>query len=311
MHYYEFSIGDYRRRTSHLTPLEHYIYRTLLDWYILDEKPLKADMNYLLRILALPKRNQDLVQNVLNDFFIEKDGFYHNKRADELLHAYHTNVENGKKGGRPPKKNDSQNKGDDKPSQSDDEPNSNPSESENKPKENPTETQDKPNQKATNNQEPLTNNINTHTNTHEQFSGQADLSVSEIQNQIADKHAPDLSLDEILKLWTPTLNDVNYWLQMAGEKAMTQTEFDQAKVTFLNYYAGKITTGLVKQNKLFGMFVSWQKRDLSKAKPIAKAKTTEKTKSNTTERNVNQAWGEPVITPLDQNIEIAIPDDWS
>lgn len=160
MHYYEFNIGDYRRRTTHLTPIEHYIYRTLLDWYFLDEKPLKADMDYLLRILGLPKRNSLQLQNVLQDFFVEIDGVYHNKRADEMLAKYkakhETNSENGKKGGRPPKKADE--------NQAVIQDSTKPSTSDVKPTENPTETETKPNEKATNNHKPITNKDNINKN---------------------------------------------------------------------------------------------------------------------------------------------------
>ena len=49
MHYYQFNIGDYRRDTSHLSLLEHGIYRQLIDTYYLSEKPLCADYANLMR----------------------------------------------------------------------------------------------------------------------------------------------------------------------------------------------------------------------------------------------------------------------
>lgn len=236
MHYYEFNIGDYRRRTTHLTPIEHYIYRTLLDWYFLDEKPLKANMDYLLRILALPKRNKEQVQNVLNDFFIEVDGFYHNKRVDEMLQGYHANRENGKKGGRPKKSDDNPNKND---VQTDD----NPSESDTKPNENPNETQIKPNEKATINQEPITN-INTHTNTHEQNfdSGQDFENVMKWMNT-----------------WQPTMHEVNSVLQMAGEKQISENDFNHMKFAFVSHYQPKLANGSMRTSQLLGKLVSWVK----------------------------------------------------
>ena len=49
MHYYPHNIGDYRKDTSHLSLLEHGIYRQLLDSYYLDEMPLSNDLAKLMR----------------------------------------------------------------------------------------------------------------------------------------------------------------------------------------------------------------------------------------------------------------------
>ncbi|MER2164727.1 MAG: DUF1376 domain-containing protein, partial [Psychrobacter alimentarius] len=35
MHYYSFNIADYKKDTAHLKPMEHYIYRSLIDLYYL------------------------------------------------------------------------------------------------------------------------------------------------------------------------------------------------------------------------------------------------------------------------------------
>jgi Protein of unknown function (DUF1376) len=40
MYYYQHHIGDYRKDTSHLSLIEHGIYRQLLDLYYITEKPL-------------------------------------------------------------------------------------------------------------------------------------------------------------------------------------------------------------------------------------------------------------------------------
>lgn len=292
MHYYEFNIGDYRRRTTHLTPIEHYIYRTLLDWYFLDEKPLKADMDYLLRILGLPKRNKEQVQNVLNDFFIEVDGFYHNKRVDEMLQGYHANRENGKKGGRPKKSDDNPNKND---VQTDD----NPSETDTKPNENPNETQLKPNEKATINHKPLTSNQDIHISTPH---GQTGEQVDDVQ--------------ELLKLWTIPLKQVNDFIQMSALAPMTEIEFNQLKPAFVGYYADDIRNG-ISSGKLLSKLVSWLKRekldnDIRQAKYAKKATTTTSNvvNQNHDQRNVNAMWSEPNIQPLDLNQTVTIPEGW-
>jgi len=108
MHYYQFNIADYRKDTTHLSPLEHYIYRQLIDWYFLDEKPINKDLNIVLRRINLNVLDcEHLLENVLIDFFTEKEDGFHHKRIDAELNEYKEYLDkqsrNGKKGGRPPK----------------------------------------------------------------------------------------------------------------------------------------------------------------------------------------------------------------
>ena len=107
MHYYKFNISDYRKDTVHLTPVEHYIYRSLIDWYYLDELPIPKETQSVIRRLCLGIESVSLLENVLNDFFKLSETGYIHKRIDVEIAEYHdrnnTNTENGKKGGRPPK----------------------------------------------------------------------------------------------------------------------------------------------------------------------------------------------------------------
>ena len=134
MHYYTFNIADYRKDTMHLTPIEHYIYRELLDSYYLDESPIPNKTQMVLRLLRLGKEHEEQLNNVLSDFFEEKDGYFYHKRIEEEVNRYQAradkNRENGKKGGRPRKKEKTQ-------SVTDSEPNRNPEESEKNPNQEP------------------------------------------------------------------------------------------------------------------------------------------------------------------------------
>ena len=107
MHYYLFNIADYRKDTSHLTPIEHYIYRFLMDWAYLDEQPIPLDTTFVLRKLNLPSKHLINLENVLKDFFICSENGWHQKRIDEAIVDYHNYLHkqsvNGKKGGRPKK----------------------------------------------------------------------------------------------------------------------------------------------------------------------------------------------------------------
>ena len=53
MHYYKFNIADYRKDTGHLSTLEHGIYRQLIDWQYLDEKPIPLETQVVSRRLRL------------------------------------------------------------------------------------------------------------------------------------------------------------------------------------------------------------------------------------------------------------------
>jgi uncharacterized protein YdaU (DUF1376 family) len=140
MHYYTFNVGDYRRDTAHLSRVEHGIYRDLIDWYYLEEKPIPIETESVSRRLRLDSdADKVALKNVLADFFtLESDG-YHHSRIDRDIEHYHSNAiknrENGKKGGRPKtEKTQSVSSG------------------------LPVESESKAKQTLTNNQEPLTNN---------------------------------------------------------------------------------------------------------------------------------------------------------
>lgn len=143
MHYYQFNIADYRKDTTHLKPIEHYIYRTLIDWYYLNESQIPKETQTVLRRLGLDTEFEPNLLNVLSDFFILTDFGWSHKRIDEEIVRYASicsrNATNGKLGGRPKK-------------------------SESKPKKtqsvifgNPNETQKNP-KPITNNQEPINKN---------------------------------------------------------------------------------------------------------------------------------------------------------
>jgi uncharacterized protein YdaU (DUF1376 family) len=108
LHYYTFNIGDYRKDTVHLTRLEHSIYRDLIDWYYLDEKPIPVETQSVSRRLRLVSEEEaGALKNVLKDFFVLKDDGWHQARVDLEIEKYHAQCEknrlNGAAGGRPPK----------------------------------------------------------------------------------------------------------------------------------------------------------------------------------------------------------------
>jgi uncharacterized protein YdaU (DUF1376 family) len=107
VHYYQFNVGDYRKDTQHLTPIEHYVYRELIDWYYLDESPIPKKTDLVIRRLRLVSENKQDLTNVLEEFFTETEEGWLHGRIDEEILKYRAKSErakvNGSKGGRPKK----------------------------------------------------------------------------------------------------------------------------------------------------------------------------------------------------------------
>ena len=97
MHYYQHNIGDYRKDTSHLSLLEHGIYRQLLDSYYLDEKPLTVDLSKLMRTHSIRNAHEEqALKNVLNDFFELTENGYIHTRCDGEIAKYHLKSDKAK-----------------------------------------------------------------------------------------------------------------------------------------------------------------------------------------------------------------------
>lgn len=89
MYYYPFHIAEYRKDAGHLTPEEHYIYRWLIDEYFLDEKPITLDKRKLMRRMRLTFDQVEILDQVLQDFFIETEkGYKHTRIERELANWY-------------------------------------------------------------------------------------------------------------------------------------------------------------------------------------------------------------------------------
>lgn len=90
LYYYQHNIGDYRKDTSHLSLLEHGIYRQLLDTYYVSEEPLSSDHAKLMRSHSIRSADEQLaLENVLKDFFVLTDAGYIQDRCDKEIAAYH------------------------------------------------------------------------------------------------------------------------------------------------------------------------------------------------------------------------------
>ncbi len=101
MNFYPHHIGDYKAATAHLSNEEDLAYRRLLEMYYDTEKNIPLDTQWVSRRLRI---GSDVVQNVLNDFFVLCDDGYKHVRCDAEILEYNQKAEiarqNGKKGGR-------------------------------------------------------------------------------------------------------------------------------------------------------------------------------------------------------------------
>lgn len=106
MNYYEHHIGDYQRKTAHLSLAEHGAYTLMLQTFYATERPLPADRKVLYRLLrADTSAERKAVDAVVTQFWEGSDDGLTNKRAAEVLDQYKRWVSqqkaNGKRGGRP------------------------------------------------------------------------------------------------------------------------------------------------------------------------------------------------------------------
>ena len=115
MNYFNLHIGDYVAATAHLSLLEDAIYGRLLRRYYMQESALPEEVAKVARLAgARSPEEVEAVQVVLEEFFtLETDG-WHNKRADSEIAAYHEKAEaareNGRRGGRPRRTSETQQK---------------------------------------------------------------------------------------------------------------------------------------------------------------------------------------------------------
>ncbi|KQQ94979.1 YdaU family protein [Massilia sp. Leaf139] len=107
MNFYKRHIGDYIKKAGHLTLLEHGIYARLMDVYYTREAGIPADKAARL-IGARSKDEQQALANVLDEFFTLVDGLWTQNRCEEEIEAANAQADanrtNGKKGGRPKRK---------------------------------------------------------------------------------------------------------------------------------------------------------------------------------------------------------------
>lgn len=109
MHYYKLNIADWAKDTSHLTLEEEAVYFRLINHYYDSEQAIPLETHSVIRRLRL-RGHEDLVGDVLEEFFIKTENGWRHTRCDKLVDEYQARVQrnrkNGSKGGRKPKDGD-------------------------------------------------------------------------------------------------------------------------------------------------------------------------------------------------------------
>lgn len=94
MFYYQFNVGAYRTDTSHLSILEHGVYRQLIDTYYVTESPLSCDINQIARLHRI--RSEDelaALRVVLDEFFYKTDDGYRHSGCDKVMKKVYSKSE--------------------------------------------------------------------------------------------------------------------------------------------------------------------------------------------------------------------------
>lgn len=292
MHYYSHNINDFNNATIHLSVEEECMYHRALAWYYSNEKPLPGDKEKIYRYLrATTKKLQTAVNNILDDFFTEKEDGFHQSRCDSEIAEYQSKqakaVEAGKASANARRKLN-ENKADVEKGNND---------------RSATVQQEVNDRSATvqptNNQEPTTNNQlnNSLSNADEQKTADAVLEKAE---QVKQANAQDI------QNWQqPSLEDMRSILFQAGfQGQLNQKDYDRYCSDFKVYFAeqailGKpIATDSLRKNKLR----DWIVRDGQK-KPSYQKKSSQANEQRFGTKDdplaVDVVWNQPVA-PVSQ-----------
>ena len=281
MHYYSHNINDFNNATIHLSVEEECMYHRALAWYYSNEKPLPGDKEKIYRYLrATTKKLQTAVNNILDDFFTEKEDGFHQSRCDSEIAEYQSKqakaVEAGKASANARRKLN----------------------------ENKTDVEQGNNNRSTDvqptkNQEPINKNQlnNSLSNAHEQKTADAVLEKAE---QVKQANAQDI------QNWQqPSLDDMRSILFQAGfQGQLNQKDYDRHASDFKVYFAeqailGKpIATDSLRKNKLR----DWIVRDAQK-KPSYQKKSPQANEQRFGTKDdplaVDVVWNQPVA-PVSQ-----------
>lgn len=98
MHFISWNIGDFAKKTAHLSETEDLAYRRLLEFYYTEESALKNDPAWLARKIRMPDRS-GVISLILEEFFfLAEDGLWHKNRCDNEIASYQSLQIAGRRG---------------------------------------------------------------------------------------------------------------------------------------------------------------------------------------------------------------------
>ena len=235
MNYYPSHIGDYLSATAHLEPMEDLAYRRLIDLYYLNENPLTSDVAELSRLIRLRQHTKE-IETVLSEFFVLRDGLWHQSRCDAEIIKFKDKQAKAKASAEA-SVNARKNK-------------NNITLSDCSTTVERTLNEHSTDVKRTLN-ERLATNTNTNTNTKDK-----NISASAQEKTHAQENPVPNSTNQTVHDWAPNHQTLEAMLQRAGVPCPTPQDINSILVTFNPHYENKVLSDNQKHAKL----VEWIRR---------------------------------------------------
>lgn len=90
MHFYPHNIPDFNNATRHLTRVERSVYRDAIEHYYDTEHPFNSVQFDALakRLMCRSEEEKQALRDILDEFFVEEDGFWRHRRCDREIAKY-------------------------------------------------------------------------------------------------------------------------------------------------------------------------------------------------------------------------------
>ncbi|WP_288501512.1 hypothetical protein [uncultured Acinetobacter sp.] len=90
------------------------------------------------------------------------------------------------------------------------------------------------------------------------------------KNIYREESTQENSVDEVLNIWKPDLQQLNSWMQRSGLPKINQAQVEELLLEINPHYENKIITGAVTSTQMYSNFVKWVKRDFKLVEKLFK-----------------------------------------
>ena len=222
MFYYMFNINDFYSETRHLTLVERAILFELQNFCYSHERAINInELEALFRkICIISDDHKCIARKIIEEFFLLKDDCFHLERVDNDIAKYKKNLEYKSVAGK-------------KSAASRSKSNTNNKEI------NTCLTVVHNQEPVNNNQEPVNKN-------------QEPLDIDH------DSNREMCSPEQMIKLWNPTINEINDYLTISNLPMISNEKFRREQIRFLYYYyESDIKDKKINVNQLMSKFSRW------------------------------------------------------